>query len=364
MLTLAKEQMRQGLQICIGIFHNIKAPHLEVVEEAKKYKIPFENFSCRGRFDMKTVLAIRKFIQQKEISIVHSHNYKSNFYALVSAIGIDVKKITTCHNWTTNKLKMNLYKNLDKLFMRKFDKVIAVSDVLKDEIVRSGIPSKKVSVIYNGVDVEKLQVACRKLQDENYGKKLRKQLGIKEDEKVIGTVGRLTEEKGHVYLLRAFKEVVSELPDTKLLIVGDGPLKESLKLKVQSLKLEKNVIFTGIRKDVPALLSIMDIFVLPSLDEGLPMAILEAMAAKIPVIATKVGAIPRVIENRENGILVSACSVQELTDALQTVLRGDELAKQMSDDGYHKVAEEFSSEKMAEKYCDLYEGLLADKNSD
>jgi glycosyltransferase involved in cell wall biosynthesis len=127
-------------------------------------------------------------------------------------------------------------------------------------------------------------------------------------------------EKGHIYLLEAARQILDVVKDLKFLIIGDGPLRKALEEKSEELGIQKDVIFMGQRKDIPELLTAMDIFVLPSIKEGLPVALLEAMAAKRPVVATRVGAIPRVIESKDIGILVEPKDISGLRDALASLI--------------------------------------------
>lgn len=362
-ITLANEQKKQGLDVYIGVFKNFRNPHLEIVQNAQRYNLSTNIFDCKGKFDVRTISNIRSFLKENKINIINSHGYKSNFYALLSILKMDIKKITTCHNWLGDSLKIGFYKWLDKTLLNKFDKVVVVSDVLKEEVLKSGISEEKLKVIYNGTDINKF-----KLPNSNYQKqalnseeqmvnskdKIRRKFGIKEDEKVVGTVGRLTEEKGHRYLVKAAEKVITEFPNIKFLIVGDGPLKDSLQSMAYSLQLENKVIFTGIRDDIPDILKIMDIFVMPSLKEGMPMALLEAMAAKKPVIAAKVGAIPKIIEDGYTGLLVDSGDERKLSNLIIELLRNEEKASFLAQNGCQKIKSKFSSKKMAEKYIKVY----------
>lgn len=351
MVELSKELCSTEYKPYIGVIGNPQNYHTPVVIEAEKSGLEVKEFHCSGKFDIKTISAIRKYIKDNKIGMIHSHGYKSNFYALLATLNMNIKRIITCHNWLGISSKMKFYKLIDKILLKKFDKIVAVSDILKDEIIRGNIPENKVRVVYNGIDISRLQVISDKLQ-------VKKSLGIKENEKVIGTVGRLTEEKGYIYLLRAAEKVVREFPDTIFLIIGDGQLRDSLKFIVHSLQLNDKVIFTGIRDDIPELLNLIDIFVMPSLKEGMPIALLEAMAAKKPIIASKVGAIPKVIEDGYSGLLVESGNEQELSESIIKLLNNPEKANSLAQNGYEKAKSEFSAKNMAEKYMEVYKSMM------
>ena len=233
---------------------------------------------------MDCIRSIKKFAKDQEFDIMHSHGYKSNFYSLLGTAFLKIKRISTCHTWYSVNTKMKFYEWIDKILLKRFDKVVVVSQDLFDEVVRSGVSREKVCVINNGIDVERFN---HPLSSDQH-KKFKQALGINDADKVIGVVARLASDKGHEYLFQALKVVIQKMPGIKCLVVGDGPLKNHLADSVQRLGLQDNVIFTGIRKDIPELLSIMDMFVLSSTKEGMPIALLEAMAMKKPIIATNV----------------------------------------------------------------------------
>lgn len=349
-IELSKELLHANCLSYIGLIGNNKNEYIDFVNELEKNNLKSEIFNCRGKFYLRTIFEIRRFIKNNRIDIIHSHGYKSNFYGFLSRTNTNTRIIATCHNWLGKSSKMKFYERLDKLVLRRFDQIVAVSDVLAGEILKSGVQKSKVKVINNGVDIARFEVTSNNSPIKN-------SLGLREDEKIIGTVGRLTEEKGHIYLFRAFERVNKELPNTRLLIVGDGPHLQDFKSQVTSLKLENKVIFTGTRNDIPEMLNIMDVFVLPSLNEGLPMALLEAMAAKSPVIATKVGAIPKVIENGKSGFLVEPGAVDALYQKITRILSNPEEARLLSNNAFEKINNEFSSRKMANQYMEIYNQL-------
>lgn len=351
MIELAKELRACKYTPFIGVIGNSCNSHLAVVKEAEKNNLESKIFYCKGKFDMGTVFNIMRYIKEKKIDIIHSHNYKSNFYAVLSGANMDIKKITTCHNWIGKNIKMKFYEYLDKLLLRRFDKVIVVSEILRDEVTTSGVLSDKVIVVNNGINVNRFLVLSLKSQ-------VRNSLGIEEEDYIVGTVGRLTPEKGHTYLLKAFKEAVSEYPKMKLLIVGDGMLKDSLETAAKRLALESKVIFTGVREDIPQILNIMDVFVLPSLTEGSPMALLEAMVSKKSVIATKVGSIPEIIKDGYSGLLVEPGDVMHLSNAIKELFKNKEKAGFLSANAYETINEKYSAKKMGQKYVEIYESLF------
>jgi glycosyltransferase involved in cell wall biosynthesis len=338
-----------GYRCIVGVFENSSNPHLELAEEAKKLNLSVATFTCNSKLDPKTILHLRNYLKHERIQILHTHNYKSNIYGLSASLGLKLPVVTTCHTWFGKTLKMKVYFWLDKFLLDRYDKVIAVSEPIREEVLSKGVSPEKVVTISNGIDLNKFS-------GDHRVDRLRKEFGIDKHDRVIGTVGRLTEQKGHVYLLKALKSVVRNYPKTKCLIVGDGPLKPHLMQRSES----SNIIFTGLRDDMPQIYSLLDIFVLPSIEEGLPMVLLEAMASKNPVVATNVGDIPKVL-TEETGCLIAAGKEKQLADAILFLLANDEKAKQMGVNGRGRIEKFFSSQKMAEKYGDVYSTLLKRK---
>ena len=128
-----------------GVFKNLYNPHLEVAEEAKKHDFPVTIFPCNGRVDIRTILLMRRFLEEQKIEIIHTHNYKSNFYGLIASFGLNVPLITTCHTWFGKTLKMRTFLFLDKCLLKRFDKIVAVSGPIREEALHCRVPSRKIS---------------------------------------------------------------------------------------------------------------------------------------------------------------------------------------------------------------------------
>jgi glycosyltransferase involved in cell wall biosynthesis len=227
---------------------------------------------------------------------------------------------------------------------------VAVSDEVKKDMLRHKVPEEKIRVIDNGIAPERFEPPAEPIR-------MKKQLGFDEKTKIIGTVGSLVVEKGHIYLLEAARQILDHVQDLKFLVIGDGPLRKPLEERSEELGIRQHILFAGQRKDIPELLGVMDIFVLPSIKEGLPMALLEAMAAKRPVIATRVGAIPKVIENKDVGILVEPGDMNGLRDGLLDLIADSGKRDLFAREGFRRVCTKFSSDEMGRHYLKLYEEI-------
>jgi len=345
-IELAKNLPAFGYQPIIGVFYNSRNVNLEIKTEAQKHNIPVQLFPCDGRFDLKLTKSLQGYVKEQQVEIVHSHGYKSNFYALFSG----VRTITTCHGWIYSDFINRFYNTLDKIWLRLFNNVVVVSQKLHHEVLRWLLPPSRVRTINNGIDLGRFN---RQFDRAAISQKL----GINPDYNIVGTVGRLSPEKGHLFLLQAAKKVIDKFPETIFMIVGDGDSRKFLEQKSAELQISRNILLTGPRGDIPELLSLMDLFVLPSLTEGLPMTLLEAMAARRPIIATKVGGVPQLISNNQTGILIESKNSDSLAEAIIKLLSDKNNAAIMAQNAYQIVVEKYSSRTMVKKYIQVYESL-------
>lgn len=350
-LNLTAAQKAQGHAPCIGAFLNHHRPNLALVDEARRRGLPVETFDCRGRFDRLAVKTIRNFVTGQGIELVHSHGYKSDFYAYLAAKPTGAAFVATCHLWTRSTRSVRFYEFIDSFVLRRAARVVGVSDAISAALFKSGIPKSKLSTIYNGTDLQRFQCV---------GAPLREELGIG-NRLLIGTVARLEKQKGIEYLVRAAQRVISEFPNSLFVVIGDGSLRSSLRELISSLGLDTKVRLLGERTDMPAVYSSLDLFVLPSIDEGMPMTILEALAAHRPVIATRVGAVEKLIVHEQTGLLVESRDVDALHDAIVRCLRDPAFARRLGSNGQRHVQAGFSAGAMAHSYLEIYRQMLRDQ---
>ena len=350
MLEIAEHSKRGGLEVGIGVFENSQSPNLELAEVAKGQGFDVQIFPCNGRLDKNTIRMIKDYMQTNRIRILHSHNYKSNFYARRALSNSNIRWVVTSHGRRSG-IKLSLYHLLNTYITRRADRIVAVSKEIVNKMKLAGVDSTKITLIENGVSLNRFQ---NKIDSNS----IRESLRIKKGVPVVGVVGALTEEKGHSYLLKAIPMVVQRFPETAFLLVGDGRERPYLESMASKLGIADSVIFAGMRNDIPEILSMLDAFVLPSLDEGLPIALLEAQAAKVPVVATSVGAIPDVLEDGVTGILIPPKDPQAIADAMIKILSDKKLATEIAQKGFERVRDHFSSEKMGEKYITIYKELI------
>jgi glycosyltransferase involved in cell wall biosynthesis len=324
----------------------------EVGEEIEK--MGFEVIAL-GReskmWDIRIVTDILKIIRDREIHLVHTHLYHANMYGRIASLITKKPVIATEHNiYPHYKMKRRM---INWLLAKKTDRIIAVSERVKKEIIaRDWIEPSKVEVIYNGIDVTSFLSSMTKAE-------ARQRLEIPTDCFLIGNVGRLIEQKGQIFLINAMSIVKDAIPCVKLLLVGAGPSEPYLKNEVSTKGLGQYVKFLGSRRDIPDILRAIDVFVLPSLWEGLGVVLLEAMASSLPVIATPVGGVVEIVHNGINGIIVPSRNEVALADSILELYRDDKKRRIFGERGLEMVREKFTSSNMVRHLESVYQSVTA-----
>ena len=305
----------------------------------------------KKRIDFSLIPKVARLMKDEQIDVVMTTLFYADVLGPLAGRLAGVKAI---FSWETISapewlIKRRLYPYM--FAIRFCDRVIAVSEAtarfLKE---KRGVPADKINVIPYGVDLQKYR------NGDNTA--IRKKLQLRESDQVVGVVGRLHPQKGHKYLIEAAEKIVTETPDVKFVFAGDGDLRFELEQRIRSKKLEKNFIILGYRDDIPEVMRAFDIFALPSLYEGLPNVVLEAMACAKPVVATAVdGTVEAVVEGN-TGYLVQPNDIEALRSAILRLLQDDGLAKKMGQRGRERVEENFSLEKQVRNFENLYSSFI------
>lgn len=345
-LILSKCLPSQGTECIVAAFDNVHRPNTALLEQARSRGITAEAVACRGRVDTQTVVRIREMMRRYGVNVLHMHGYKADVYGLLAASGCAT--VSTCHNWITNQFPERAYARIDRVVLRFCKAVVAVSRRVAMILEKSGVKPDKIHLVSNGIDVSSYEAVIPTAQ-----------LPPRTNDRcIIGVVGRLSPEKGIEYLLRAAAEVLHQAPKTLFVVVGAGPQAESLQALSKKLNIQNNVIFTGNLREMPGVYAALDILVMPSLTEGLPMTLLEALASSRPVIASCVGDIPSVIQDAHTGLLVQPQDVHGLTTAIMRLLNDPQIRSCIGRQGRILVEERFSASSMARRYADIYRNLL------
>ncbi|MBN2245156.1 MAG: glycosyltransferase [Candidatus Aminicenantes bacterium] len=321
-------------------------------KKALEAGLPVHPIKISSEVDITAILRLAWAMRRKKCKLVHYHDAHS---AAIGAAAAKLAKvpIRVLSRRVDFPLKKNLLSRLK--YGRDLDVIISISEGVKKVLEESGIDPKIIQVIPSGIDFSPFQEA----KNSDY---LRREFYFSPDDFLVGIVAHLADHKGHKYLIQAAEILKKESPKIKIIIVGEGPLHMELQKQVEQIHVEDMVFFLGFREDIPQILCSLDLFVLSSYLEGMGTSILDAMACKLPVVATKVGGIPEVVIDGETGFLVPPKRPASLAKAILKFYNNKELAEKMGEKGHQVVHEKFSAESMADRIIDLYYQLAKKKN--
>ena len=290
-------------------------------------------------------------IKAEDVNVLHAHEFYMNTYCALLSRFTGVPCVTTVHG--RNYYPEKWYRRSAYRMASKHSAMVAVSNGIRDFLQDTvGISGSNLITIRNGIDVD-TYTSVLKLRTTT-----RNEIGLTQEQPVIGCLGNLYPVKGHTYLVQAAATICQRYPDSVFLFAGRGKMLESLQRQAVQLGVERNMRFLGFRDDTPMLLAAMDLFVLPSLSEGLPLSLLEAMAACKPIIASAVGGIPEVIVHEKNGLLVKQADAQALAESVLLLLDNRDLASTIAQQAQKDVIAHHNVTAMTKTYEALYESLL------
>jgi glycosyltransferase involved in cell wall biosynthesis len=333
----------------------------EQLPQAIRPEVKFLPIDFSKRLNFSLIPRLSEIIKKNEINIVHGQGVRAEFYArFASRMASNSKYISTIampvEGFDVSPLRKKIYSLLDRFSERSVDRFLVVSDVLRDKIIRGrGILAEKVIRIYNGIEIDHYL-----LQEQNGSrKKIRIEFSVEDETLFIGAIGRLVWQKGLEYLVQAIPKVLNEFPQAKVLLVGEGPLRDELETLARKLKIEENLIFSGFRKDINEILSAIDILVIPSLLEGFPMITLEGMAMAKPIIATAIDGIKEQIIDGQSGVFIPPRDPYPIADAIIRLGKNKNFAQNLGLEAKRRVEEQFTVEKMVAETERVYQSLFA-----
>ena len=329
------------------------------VQVARANGIATDAVVMRHKLNIGIVDNLMEIIRGRQIDIVHTHGVRANLVGRLAAKLAGIKHIvTTVHSVLEQDYPSFFARQVNRLMERitinSVERFVTVSDLLKQDLVGHGIPAVKITTIYNGVNLAAFR-------QERVTGDVRKDLGIAPDVPVLGMIARFHPVKGHRFFLEAAKTISRVRPDCRFLLVGSGQYRSEVEAMVKQLGLREQVIFTGYREDIVDVLHSLDILVISSLSEGFGLTAIEAMAMKVPVVATRVGGLPEIIKHGSNGILVPPAEGQAIAQAVLDLLANPEDSRAMAARAFEHVRENFSVEIMAKNTEQLYCSLMSRK---
>jgi len=315
--------------------------------------------SRKPGIDLNLVSSIKSYVKDKGIEVLHCHQYTPYFYGALASLGTGVKLIFTEHGRFYPDVVSTKRQLLNRVLSLWTDAITSISKATADALIAlEKLPQKKIEVIYNGINHEltKLNDAAGKLDE------FKNAHGLSQDDFVFGTISRLEPIKNQKMLIKGFAEVASQVPNAKLLLIGDGAARTELEALVAELNLEASVIFTGFIVDPQSYLQLIDVFMLPSFSEGTSMTLLEAMSYSIPAIVTKVGGSPEIVIDGTTGCVTPSDDQIALVQAMMFLYNQPDKRLEYGKAAYLRFSEKFTDTVMVNNYESLYCRLLGSVN--
>ena len=307
----------RGYRTLCAYMHPPDDPGFEQLRaKAERWGAPLLSVPDRGFWDLGIISEMLSICRRERVRIWHGHDYKSNALGLLLRRFWPMKLITTVHGWVHHTQRTPLYYRIDRLCLPRYDLVLCVSPDLHEQALACGVAPERCVLIENAIDTEEFRRRTSVAESK-------RRLGLPAERFLIGSVGRLSAEKGFDILIRSLDRLLRNGRDIGLVIVGEGDEEARLRGLIAELGHDERVRLLGYRPDVPAIYQALDVFALSSHREGLPNVLLEAMAFEVPVVATSIAGIPKLISDGDNGLLVPPCEVEALADALAGLYADD-----------------------------------------
>jgi glycosyltransferase involved in cell wall biosynthesis len=328
-----------------------------IAADIERLGVPVDLLPVRRLRDPRNLFRVVRYLRQRRADLVHTQLEFSNVLGSMASRLIGIPSVCTLHTFFDPSWGKKSWRRHLAMWwaLRHFcDRIIAVSEGTRQHHIEVGrLPPDRVVTLYNGIDLSGFVPL-----DEETRMAGRQALNIPLDAPVLITVAVLRPQKGIQYMIEAMPAILQAVPEARYLVVGSGEHETVLKEMVNTHGLTDRVIFTGVRRDIPLLLALSDVFVLPTLGEALPTVLAEAMAAGRPIIASAIGGVPEMIEDSVNGLLVPPASTDKLAEACIRLLRDPEQCRRLGCAGRQIVEERFNIERQVQLLCSLYDSLL------
>ena len=310
----------------------------------------------RGPWDRRVVEQLLDVCRRHRVAIWHAHDYKAAAIGWLLRHVWPMKLVSTVQGWVEISVKLSAYYRIERRCLRTYDRILCVSEDLRAVCVKSGVPADRCIVVENAVDTS---VHSRQVSIEQ----AKRMLGYRGGRRlVVGCLARLSPEKNLKTLIKVIDRLISDGLNLELVIAGDGPERHELETCIAALERQDRIHLLGHRLDTINLLQAMDVFILSSLREGLPLALLEAMSLGVPVIAPRIAGISKLIVDGFNGLLVESASEERLAAALVRMFSDADLRRRLAEAGQQTVATHYNLEASMRKIRGVYEEVLSAEN--
>ena len=334
----------------------------EIRDRAEAWNCPLVSYPDRGLADVSILWRLFSLCRRLKVGIWHGHEYKSNFIGWLLRPLCHFHLVTTVHGWVEHSPKLFAFYAIDRWVLRRYDRVVVVSSDLFESCIGMGVRPEKLRLIANAIELADYQRRSPPAQAPGrIGPRPQLLTGriVPTERLVIGAVGRLSAEKGFDLLIEAVSHLCAHGPDLELWIAGEGEQEGALREKIEETGCGDQIYLLGFCSDTAALFECFDIFCLPSLREGLPNVLLEAMAMEVPILATRSGGIAEALEDGRDCLLVPPGSVEALEHGLSDLIGDDQQRKTFASQARDRVEREFSFRQRMDKMIAVYDELCA-----
>lgn len=324
------------------------------IDEARGAGIRVDIVTEAGPYDLRVIRRLRSLFRENAPDVIQTHSLKSHFLARLTKPS-SARWIAFHHGYTSTDLKMHAYNQLDRLSLPRADRVVTVCRPFTEALSRLGVKRSRIRVLPNAIE-------WKKGHPVESTSSLRSRFNLSDRARILLAIGRLSQEKGHVHLINAAHLLFESRPDLdfQVLLVGDGPERARLEEQVATLQLRERVRFAGHQPDPLPFYALASVFVLPSLSEGSPNVLLEAMVAKTPAVVSAVGGVPEMVEDGRSALIVPAADPKSLSEAIASLLDDPAQAESLATNAYSDVRERHSPESYCSKLLGIYRELLAE----
>jgi len=352
-LTLMEEQSRAGQLPILCSIGSPGAGEKPIEAEARARHLRVKQVRMRNGPNLPGALSILRYARERQIDLLHSHGYKGNIlFGLLPRAVRRIPVVATLHGWANRSgaSKIAIYEWLDAKLLGKLDAVVVVSAAMLDHPKLSGRSGREPRIIQNAVD------SSARRSGEELDRRI---VEFCDGRFTVGSIGRLSPVKGQQQLVEAIHELVTQGIELRAVILGGGPLRDSLQARIDELRLQDRVLLPGYVADAASYLHLFDLFALPSLTEGLPITLLEAMQCGTPIVASGVGGVPALLSGGEAGLLVPPADRQELVQAIRAVYEDRPSAHARAERAAELVRTRYSAEEMARQYAEVYAEVVS-----
>lgn len=355
LLSAAKHD-RKRFFVLVTYLRDPKDDDFQIGDMARKYGVPdYVEVLDRSMLDFRCLFQLHSLLRCHKLTIIHVHDQKTTLLGfLLKILNPRIKVMSTAHGWIVNSRFDSLKKKIQLTILKSFPLHIAVSKATENLMLDAGFRPESIKMLYNSIDINTWK------RTDGSGTLLKRELGIAPEAMVIGSIGRLSQEKDLITFLRVAKNILVKFPDIIFLIVGDGKgseIGQELLNEAKSLAIEKSLLFLGHRTDLMNIYGVLDLFLMTSLTEGLPNTVLEAMAMEVPIVSTAVGGVPEIVEHLKTGTLCNVGDVEGITKSVEELLQNSLTRDKFTANGRALILEKFSFDGRLEAIEKIYVNL-------